>query len=89
MLKVIGNTVTELVVKQVINISTKKQVWTHTLPLAEKVAQTLFVKEGNPIKFGSRREREDKLRITSDLIESVFKAHKNGSPNVKKGWKSF
>ena len=89
MLKVIGNTVTEIVAEQVITVSTKKHVWKLTLPLAERVAQTIFIKNADPIKFGSRRKREDKLRITSNLIESVFKAHENGSPNVKKRLEEF
>ncbi len=80
----IVETVSEFATEQAINLSSKSGAWKLTVPLAEKIAQVLFVKNADPIKYGPLRERKDKVCIASNLVRSAFKAYEQGSPNVRK-----
>ncbi|MCK5833594.1 radical SAM protein [bacterium] len=75
--------ITNFLTKQVANIGSIVGVWKVAVPPLEKVGRKLYVDRGDPIKLGSRRQREDRFYIASNVVRAALKAYDNGSPAVR------
>lgn len=66
--------------EQVFRLGNIAGAWKIALPPIEMIAHRLMVENGDPVKNGSRSQREDKWYMLFNVLRAAFKAYDLGSP---------